>query len=142
MKSYKIKSVVVFIFIFMALMAVGGTVWAQTNYVPLAPLPEAAPEGGTNMIIYLTGMVKLLIGVAGVLAVIMIMIGGIQYMSSDAITGKEEGKEKITQALFGLILAIASWLILNTINPNLLIIKPNVPPAELPPPPTEPPPGP
>ena len=97
------------------------------------------------MITYLTGMVKLLIMVAGVLAVIMIMLGGIQYMSSDAISGKEEGKEKITQALFGLLLAIASWLILNTINPDLLIINPTIKPAELPSsstsPPLFPPPG-
>lgn len=142
MKSYNVKLAAVFVFIFIALMVVSGTAWAQSNYYPLAPLPFAAPpesEGGTNIIIYLTGMVKLLIGVAGVLAVIMIMMGGIQYMSSDAITGKEEGKEKITQAIFGLLLAIASWLILYTINPNTLNIVFNPPPAELSPSPTEPP---
>ena len=51
------------------------------------------------------------------------MIGGLQYMSTDAISGKQEGKERITQALFGLGLAIASWLILATISPTLLKVN-------------------
>lgn len=90
------------------------------NYVPLAPLPNTTSGSTTNLAIYAKGIFALLIGVASVLAVIMIVIGGVQYMSTDAISGKSEGKEKITQALYGLLLAMACWLILYTINPNLL----------------------
>jgi hypothetical protein len=90
------------------------------TYIPLAPLPGAAPAGGTGFNTYVRGMFALLIGIAAVLAVLMIVIGGIQYMSTDAISGKSEGKEKITQALYGLFLAMACWLILYTIDPKIL----------------------
>ena len=95
-------------------------VLAQAQYTPLATLPGITPSTPTNLGTYANALVKILIGIAAVLAIIMIMIGGLQYMSTDAISGKTEGKERITQALFGLGLAIASWLILTTISPTLL----------------------
>lgn len=106
------------------------------EYTPLSPLPHttqgAIGKETTNINLYLLGMFKLLIGVAGVLAVIMIVIGGIQYMSTDAISGKLDGKGKIQQAIGGLLLAVLSYLLLQTINPNLLKINAGLPP---PPPP-------
>lgn len=65
-------------------------------------------------------MFKLLIGLTAFFAVVMITIGGFQYLSTDAYSGKQEGRAKITNALIGLILAIASYVILNTINPALV----------------------
>jgi hypothetical protein len=53
----------------------------------------------------------------------MILLGGVQYMTSEAMGSKEAGKEKIKNALWGLRLAIISWLILSTINPDLLNIS-------------------
>ena len=50
----------------------------------------------------------------------MIAFGGIQYMSTDAIHGKSEGRERITYALMGLLLVLFSWILLNTINPDIL----------------------
>lgn len=56
-----------------------------------------------------------------VLAFIMIVIGGIEYMTSFANPGaKGEATKRITGALTGLVLALVSWLILNTINPALV----------------------
>jgi hypothetical protein len=102
------------------------------NFVFLADLPGVeAPEGG-DFGPYVNGIVKLLIGSAGVLAVIVIIIGGLQYMTTDAISGKEEGKEKIWRAVLGLIMAMASWLILFTINPELISTSLNVQQANLP----------
>ncbi len=60
------------------------------------------------------------IAIAVALSVIMIIIGGIQYMTTDSWNKKEEGKERIRNALYGLGLALVSWLILYTINPNLV----------------------
>jgi len=57
---------------------------------------------------------------AGIFAVFMIIWGGFEYVSTDAISGKSAGKEKIEGALWGLGLALGSYLILNTINPELL----------------------
>ena len=94
----------------------------QRPYELLVPLPG---EGRmithvTNFSTYVIFMFQLLIGVAVALAVIMITIGGIQYMTSELPGGKSDGKEKITQALWGLALAAGAYLILYTIDPNIL----------------------
>lgn len=60
------------------------------------------------------------IAVAVALSIIMISVGGVQYMTTDSWNKKEEGKERIKNALYGLALALVSWLILFTINPCLV----------------------
>ncbi len=72
---------------------------------------------------YLNILIKIFIGICAVLAMIMIVIGGIEYMTSELISGKAEGKERITNAIFGLLLALGSYAILNTINPQLLDVS-------------------
>jgi len=65
---------------------------------------------------YLTTLYKYGIGVAGALAVIVFAIGGIHYM----FPGHEgKGKTFMTNAVSGIVLALAAYLILNTINPDL-----------------------
>lgn len=101
------------------------------DYTVLAPLPGTTKgeclSSNTNnancettLEKYLPGAFNLLIGLAAVFAVLMIVIGGIQYMSSDALSGKEDGKARIENAVKGLVLVISAWLILTTINPDLL----------------------
>jgi hypothetical protein len=58
-----------------------------------------------------------------VLAVLFIFLGSIQYMTTDAVFDKKEGITKIQSAIGGLILALVSWLILNTINENILSMQ-------------------
>jgi hypothetical protein len=68
----------------------------------------------------------------------MIMFGGIKYMSTDAFSGKSEARGTIENAIWGLVLAISAWLILNTINPNLtnfnlsIPVQPIAPPSAAP----------
>ncbi|HYC34377.1 MAG TPA: D-Ala-D-Ala carboxypeptidase family metallohydrolase [Candidatus Paceibacterota bacterium] len=105
-------------------------------YRPLAPLPDASGnmqntikidnkgEGNNvNLEKYFKNLYRLGIVVATGLAVIMVMWGGIEYITSDALGGKEEGKEKIQNAFMGLLLALGSYLILRTIDPNLVNVK-------------------
>jgi hypothetical protein len=75
-------------------------------------------EGGFSN--YLNTIYKLGIAVCTGLAVIMIVMGGLRYVSSAAIGGKGDGKTMIQDALWGLLLALTSYLLLNTINPALL----------------------
>jgi cell wall-associated NlpC family hydrolase len=93
-------------------------------YKLLAPLPIIGDEvkitGGTALQTYLGGIFRLLIGLAGIFAVLMIVIGGIQYMTSEVVFSKEEAKQRIWNAVWGLLLAIGSFVILNTINPDLV----------------------
>ena len=69
---------------------------------------------------YLDIVINLFIGICAVLAVIMIVVGGIEYMTSELVSSKEHGKGQMTQAVLGLILALGAWLILNQLNPKLL----------------------
>lgn len=91
------------------------------TYKLLAPLPGI--EGGiikTNDLgNYFNMMFKLIIGLCGALAVIMIIIGGVQYMGDESVFGKTEAKSKITSAILGLLIALGAFALLNTINPAL-----------------------
>jgi hypothetical protein len=98
----------------------------ETTYKLLAPLPLSG--GGsldttTTASMYIPGMVMLIIGIAGVLAIVKIIYGGVVYISTDAIEGKSDGKQHIQDALWGLLLIISSWVILYTINPKLININ-------------------
>jgi type IV secretory pathway VirB2 component (pilin) len=108
----------------------GCTPAASKIYNLLAPLPDGSGgtmstfdptgAGGGALGGYLNLMIKLFIGICAVLAVIMIVMGGIQYMTSELPGNKEAGKERIMHAIFGLLLALGAWTLLNTINPDLL----------------------
>lgn len=73
---------------------------------------------------YMTDLYDYFIYLAGVLAVIVIMIGGFQWVSAGGNQSKiGEAKERISGAIIGLILALGSYMILETINPNLLSMR-------------------
>ena len=110
----------------------------QRSYTLLAPLPLEGGSGGITQTVtftqYVNGAYRFILGVAGILAVIMIIFAGFTYMTTDAFQKKESGKEMISNAVKGLLLAIGTWIILNTINPNLLnfsllIERPSIPTA-------------
>ena len=112
----------------------------DTTYTPLAPLPgvsttiETAYNKDTNPCPfgnYLNIVIKLVIGFSAVLAMLMIVIGGIEYMTSELISGKEEGKERITHAIFGLVIALGAFALLNTLNPQLLQVCFSTPKATI-----------
>lgn len=60
------------------------------------------------------------LAIAAALAVVMIVWGGVEIMLSESILKKADGKKRINDAIWGLILALVSWLILYTINPQIL----------------------
>ena len=56
--------------------------------------------------------------VTGLLAVLMVVVWGVQYMFYGVDPAqKDDAKERITQALLALVLLLLSGLILKTINP-------------------------
>ncbi|HEY9583034.1 MAG TPA: pilin [Candidatus Paceibacterota bacterium] len=79
---------------------------------------------------YFTLAYKYALSITVALAVIMIVIGGVQYTISWASpSAKGDAKNRILSAIGGLVLALASYLILQTINPAL--VRPSI---SLPPP--------
>ena len=116
----------------------GGTKSADTSYHLLEPIPcygteqdgcvngqlvsfDPTTDTGNNKLgTYLNIIIRLFIGLCAVAAVVMIIIAGIQYSTSELISDKGAAKEKIQGAVLGLLLALGSWTILYTINPDLL----------------------
>jgi hypothetical protein len=94
-----------------------------TEYQLLEPLPgyvEETSPGKTTGGLYIAGIFNFIIAVAGGMAVLVIIFGGLKYMSTDAFSGKNEAKSIIEHAIWGLLLALSAWIILNTINPDLV----------------------
>ena len=100
---------------------------ANFSYQPLSPLPGTTNlvEGVakvTNLGTYITGLYKIVIGISIVLAVVLFMVAGLEWMTAEAVGKKEDAIKRINAVLFGLLLTIGSWLFLNTINPNILSV--------------------
>ncbi|NTV44397.1 MAG: hypothetical protein HGA67_01725 [Candidatus Yonathbacteria bacterium] len=106
-------------------------VYAQdggTTYTLLEP-SVVGGQASMNASDYFSNIYTVAIASAGVLAVLMFAIGGIQYMFSGAGGAKSNGRTKMVNAVFGIILALAAWLILNTINPDLVNLGMTLPDA-------------
>ncbi|HLC99385.1 MAG TPA: pilin, partial [Patescibacteria group bacterium] len=74
---------------------------------------------------FLASMYKFLVGIAGILAVIMMMVGGYYWLFAGGNTGMvQKGKELITNSTLGLFLAVGSYTLLIFINPDLVNLKP------------------
>jgi len=117
-----------------------GSVLAQTpptpvvpDYAVLVPLPGTTyncnvvnSQGATvqtecsDLSRYLPNAFNLTIGLSVALAFIVITVGGVTYATSDALSGKSKGRELIENALWGLLLVIGAFIILQTINPQIL----------------------
>ena len=80
---------------------------------------------------YINGLLTFGIGLATVLAVLMITIGGFQYITTDSFMQKSEGKKRIQDSLMGLGLILVSYLLLGTINSDLLKIRFGLSPISL-----------
>jgi hypothetical protein len=62
--------------------------------------------------------------IAGILAAIVLMGGGLIWLTSGGDSGKvTQAKELITGSISGLVILLAAWIILNTINPDLINLK-------------------
>lgn len=92
------------------------------GFVALAPIPGVTDASASNFGAFFNSLFRLLIVGAGILAVIRIGWAGIVYMTTESTHGKGEAKEKIEDAVIGLLLALGTFLILSIINPNLTLI--------------------
>jgi len=72
---------------------------------------------------YITGIYKYLLGFSAIFAILLIMVGGLQYVASPGGSGASAGKKRITNAVTGLVLLFSAFLILFTVNPKLTAFK-------------------
>lgn len=102
-----------------------------------AELGVCIPAGQTDTEITIGGKVKFtdlgdyirtiytwMVGIGGLVAVILIIVGGFIYMTSAGSPDRvKAAKERISHALLGLLLLLGSYTLLYTINPDLVRLR-------------------
>lgn len=96
------------------------------TYAPPCLLPNnivGCPDVGDSIANYLVRLYNFALGIIGTIAFGAIVYGGILIAFSGVADKKKEGREWITNALWGIVILLGSWLILNTINPEIPKLK-------------------
>lgn len=89
------------------------------------PDPSKPPIGEvTDLGSYVNIVYKYLLGISATVAIVMIMIGGIQYVTAVGTGNVKAAKERIKNAVVGILLLFCAALILQTVNPRLLTLQP------------------
>lgn len=118
-KNFAILILIIFCLLFGANFVLGG-------YKIEIALPGVSAEEAKDVDLaqYVSYFYTFGISLVAILAVGGLAIGGFLYMLSDTISSKEEAKKYIWSALSSLVLLLSAYLILNTINPDLVSLQP------------------
>jgi hypothetical protein len=93
------------------------------EYQPLAPIDIGPTKVRTDLSGLIIDGFRIAVAVSALLAVIMIVIGGFQYMATDKVFSKGEARKRIQSAIYGLLLVMFTFLILQTINPSFVDVS-------------------
>ena len=74
----------------------------------------------TSLAQFFNTLFKAAIVIGAILAVLKLGYAGAIYMMSDLVSDKGKARGIIQNVVFGLLLLLAVWLILNQINPDIL----------------------
>jgi hypothetical protein len=103
--------------------AAGVTKGAGHCYAKSKPVSLIVPIGGKQVVLdlgdYLASIYTYALSVAGILATVLMMVGGFQYL----VGSREPGKKLILQSVGGLLVTFFAYLILQTVNPDLVLLK-------------------
>lgn len=95
--------------------------------IPDLSFSEPAAENGylsVNFIgEYVSAVYKYLIGIALTIAIVFVMIGGLQYVVGASTGEIGKAKERIKNAITGFVLLLAVYVILFTVNPSLTLFN-------------------
>ena len=119
------KTAIAIMLSFAAMVTFVGVGFAGAQvYTPLVNIPGLPPNTAVDLSMYVVGLYDFLLSVVGIVAVLMLIIGGMRYITSAGNQAAvSDAKDIITNALAGLLLAILSWVIVAEINPDVLYIK-------------------
>lgn len=95
---------------------------APSTYQPEIPIPglENLPNDSSLMARYTRAVFVFFIWIVGLLAIVMIIYGGIRWVSAAGKPAQiKEARDIVTNAIAGVALALLSVVILRTINPDL-----------------------
>lgn len=121
-----------YFYFFVCLILLPGVAVAQVKLETGLPnIPDNQLPAGTELPSYINYLFIFGLGAITILALAQMMSGGIQYiLAAGNVSQTAEAKNTIQQALLGLGLLLVSYLLLNTINPDLVNLRnPNLTPA-------------
>jgi hypothetical protein len=111
-------SVLLLVLIFSLSLANLALAW-EVSWPAIPGFPDGAPEELEDFIAYVFSFA---LAIVGIIALLMFIIAAIQYMVSTVAGTKAAAKDKMKNAILGIILLLASYVILNTINPELVTV--------------------
>lgn len=118
-KTPKIKKTILFTIITLVFV-IPFFVYA-VEYVPIEEIPLVGRQ--PELTNYLKGIFQFGVAAIAIVSMLTIMIGGYLYIFSGGSEGVKKAKTMIVNALLGLGLALVSWIIVYTINPDLIELK-------------------
>jgi len=93
---------------------------ADNTVVPLVPSVGSAVNSSAGLEGYLKNIFPLLIQLGVAIAILSMTYWGLRIIISNVPGFQAEGKERMMAALLGLGILLIAYLILNTINPQIL----------------------
>ena len=115
-----------FILLLLALVApvMADAIDLNLTYPTFPGAPDINQSENQSLSGIVAWLYTLIVGISGLAAFVMIVWGGVQYMTSTGDPTKtSDAKDKIKNALLGLLLVLASFLILQVINPELTLLQ-------------------
>lgn len=118
------KKVILIILLLSLFFALAGSVQAIDTIVKSYPKLPGAPEPTAGIPQYIRYIFIFSLGLVGITAFIAILLAAIGYVTSVGNPQKAaDAKDKIFSALLGMLILLGSYVLLNTINPDLLKFK-------------------
>ncbi len=114
--------------------------WVDPNWKPPSQAGQTTPPSGSStysnqelipgagktgdVVEYIKQIIRFGFAAIGILALFMLSVGAYQYLMAAANLAKiESAKETVSSALLGLVLGLTAFLILRTINPQLVSLQ-------------------
>jgi hypothetical protein len=128
MKAIKFKKIYLIpFFLVIFSLALGGFCFAQRELEVSYPGVEAPTSVTTPLSDYVIYIFNLSLIIAGLIAFGALVYGGIRYLTSaGSPVAVSDAKDQIFSGILGLIILLSAYLILTTINPQLVIVSPNI----------------
>lgn len=129
MNYKKIVKICLFILIFQSFLFSASLVQG-VNFTPSVPIPGVSDEevivqsDFSTLTDYIANFYKFAIGLTGILAVIMVTAGGMVWLTAGGSAGQiGKAKQMIMGSIAGLLLALFSYTLLYSINPDIVNMK-------------------
>lgn len=123
------KTFYIFILIFIASIIVSAPVMSYAQEQKILSPSEIDVKyrypwaGTTNPADFVAKFYKIALGVVGGAALGVLVYGAVLWTVSGAVSTKQDAMEWIWAAIWGIVLLLSAYLILKTINPDLIDLK-------------------